>query len=636
MNQEKADLKKEKKKKKKKNLPVRLAALIPIAVIVVAIVVFNLFFFGTVLKPLAEKGLTAINQAPVLIKKIDANLFKSSLAIHGLEWTDKEKQSKNSFEFTYLAGDINNSALFKGKYHLDQMVIQNLRLNQANGRKEVSQGQSESEASQEVQDSAEGSETEPSADSESSFLSDFDASAYIQSQDLPISKEYQQFDSNIAGSKEKWDSKLSGDPISDDLNSDVESVKNIDVNAYKTAADLPKLKKDLDNVQSVSKNLKKEKSEFDSLKAEFSKDRKVYQNQYSRLKSMKNNGYKAFLIEGENSPLDAKSLLGPLLGEGLSSKIENYQNYFEMIQPFLPKKKSGKKEKKEPEALKQTFGKTILFPDYETAKVRVGEMALNGFAENGEPFDAKVLGYSTLLRNEAIRYSLSVGSNQTLDIRGKILETNNKVAITGKGGKKNLQLNSFFPSSDALDIQGKGDLDISYYMEKDGARNFELRLNATSAKMNYKKADNQLGKILQAELGKIQTFYIQVSMTQKSNQKAKITVKSDLSDRINQAMKNQLKSQIDAYNRQIKAAYQKEANQYLSQANDKLNTSFDLKELNKQEKQINSAESTLKTQEDKINKKTDDIKSEQSKKLEDSTKEATEKVKKNLPGGLSF
>ncbi len=114
-------------KKTKRKGPLRLEAIIPIAVVMALTVAYFKLFFDSNLESLIEWTATRVHGAEVDIADIDTSFLGGSFELKGLEVTDKNNPNRNIFSVGSIRFKFLWDALLRGKFVVEDASIKEIQ-----------------------------------------------------------------------------------------------------------------------------------------------------------------------------------------------------------------------------------------------------------------------------------------------------------------------------------------------------------------------------------------------------------------------------------------------------------------------------------------------------------------------------
>lgn len=119
--------KKEKKKNKKKG-PIRTGAVVPFIVVAAATVAFSMFLLDSTLKKTFEFVGTKVNGAEVNVAEVVTSFKTLNMEIKGVQFTNKDQPSMNSFEIGRMNFSMLWDALLRGKILIDDIAVNDIMI----------------------------------------------------------------------------------------------------------------------------------------------------------------------------------------------------------------------------------------------------------------------------------------------------------------------------------------------------------------------------------------------------------------------------------------------------------------------------------------------------------------------------
>ncbi len=345
------------KKKPKAKGPIRIEAIVPVAIIFGLIYGYFFLFFDSHVKSLIEWGGYKALGAEVNVASLKTSFFDASLRISGIEITDADKPQRNLFEIGEIRFKALWDALLRAKFVVEEAVVEKIKYGTT--RKRVGKVKSPEppatgpsfidEETKKLRGQALTFVTAKYDNNVVSDLAKIIGGANYKDQlqgmidSLPSKKRAQELESNYKGLDKVWDQKFKALPQQKDfeeLNQRFTKVKSKDFNSpQELAASLQEYDKIYKELDAKVKLIQTTKDELSSDLAKVQSDVKGFEEM---VKTDTQSIEKRFQIP----KLDAKEITLSLFDKYLAPYKEKVNKYKDMLFKYLPPKFTASKEVK--------------------------------------------------------------------------------------------------------------------------------------------------------------------------------------------------------------------------------------------------------------------------------------------------
>jgi uncharacterized protein (TIGR03545 family) len=546
------------------NKIIRIKGLLIWVAVVALIAAFLLIFLDVILKKTFISTSETINRAKVELNTLETGLMDTSVRLDGLEWSDREKPMRNLFAFDTATFDLDAGPLLRKRLTIDTVSVDGLRF-------DTERKTSGAISKYEKKDKSENKEEKPDTGKKLLANLSIDVSKVIDIEKIPAVQEARRM-KNLAEKKtEEWNQRIKKAADTQELQANYETIRKIDVNAYKFPADLIKAKNDAETVQKFIKQVQAKKEEADSLVKNFEAEQQNIRNEYANLKKMSQKAPKELLMSADSSPIDSRAIMEELVGkkmtETVTTAVALYRKYHHMIP--MPEKNGDK-----PETVKRVAekGTNVYFKTPgETPRVYIKNMHLNGQMKNGDVLTGDIKNLSTDISFKPYELALNLAKGAdgrtffTLDGQVGVVEDSlsTYLRITAAGYPvaeiiKPEENNYLKGVSGNLNIQGQ---------IKGTGESFKLDMRLTSSSMgmeiNSDGMDKTLAGLLSSALGRVEDFTADLSAEGKLDDFS-VAISTNLQDIISRNVKGYVNEQLKKVNDEIQKRYAAELNKVFS------------------------------------------------------------------------
>lgn len=476
--------------KKKSKGPIRLEAVIPVTIIVVAVGVFFTLFFDTLLKGAFEKVGYAVVGAEVNVASVKTSFSHANIDVRGIQITNAEEPTHNSLEIGSIRFGMSWSGLLKARFIIDEMAVEQVALDTTRSHpgkvkppeppkppsNEPSQVEEEAmKLKEQTLKKMQGEYQGNAIGDLAAVLSGGDSSAQLKNIEgtLASKKMADDLQAKFSEKQKYWNEKLKTLPQGKDFQALGEKIKQVKTKDFKTPQELADSLKQLDG---ILKEADVKFKEIQSQSGELNKDLSDLQKQAQDLQAQVQTDIKTLEARLKLPHLDAVSMTKAIFGHYLDPYTAKFRRYQAMAEKYIPpnlihKKGQGKNEveiKPHPreKGVTYEFGRANSLPAFWIKKISLSSKA------NAEKGFGDMSGKIT-----------DVTSNQTLVGKPTVIEF--------KGDFPSAQMNGL-TSKIVIDARSEKsridfDLGVAGYLvqNKDFVNSADVQLSLEKAKAHF-------------------------------------------------------------------------------------------------------------------------------------------------------
>lgn len=523
------------------------------------------FLVDIIIERAIEAAGTRINGAKVDIKKADLSLMPLGLTLEGIEVTDREKPMTNLLQIARAALLIDSGNLMYGKKIIDEMTIDNIRLNTPRRRsgaiekKKKDRGEAQKKSKSPL--SFESRLKFPSLDIPS-------VDQILERESLDTLKKSDSVQNGLKKKREHWKERLGNLPDSEKIKEYKERAEAISksfkedrsntLTALKAAAALRKeVTSDLDKIKEARKELREDVNDFKDDLKEIKRLSKEDSKRLEAKYSLSSAGLSNF----------SRLLFGDAIGRMTRRGIELY----EKLKPFIEKAvKNGSAQSKRIKR-ERSKGSYVRFKESDPRPdflIKEAGLTLNIPAGNirGEiknvTADQHIIGVPVTytLQGENLRGIESVhlqGEVNNLDKEAIV----NKLNLKLKGYElDDVQLMSGASEFPVAVKSALADIDIDIILTGwTFSSAINGRFRSVSIESNKKNDTGRFAEILSDALAGIKNFSIEGTVSGKPDD-YHITVASDIDDYMKEAIDETVKAESERFEKKLRAKLEEKTN----------------------------------------------------------------------------
>lgn len=628
-------------KNKKAKGPIRWNAIIPFVLVSALFYLYFVLFFDLHMKKALEWIGYQVVGAEVDIAQFKSSFIKGNVQISKIEITDKDNPDHNSLEIGDVRFDLNWNALLKVKFVVEEIAVEGVQLmsKRAYPGKVAPPPPSSNEPSlvDQLQSKA---LNKLDKDNQNNVLSDvaqflqtgkFDDQIKNLDSQLQSKKMLEDLNKKWADKKTEWDAKLKTLPNSQDLKNLSDRFGKI---KYKDFANIQELDASVKEAQALIQEVDAKSKQTQDVKSQLDSDLKSLDQDYKALDNQIKKDIDTVKNRLKIPKIDAASFAKALFMDYLRPYLAKIDHYRALAEQYLPPKyakmvagQTAKEENDSIQALPRAQGVTYEFPVkngyplFWIQKVSISSKS-NARTDYGD--------FSGLISNITSNQR-QIGQPTTLKITGDYTKMNiHNILLTGlldntqaspvvkfqfNVGSYPLTDLKLMNSQDGSISIPNSDTNLSSSGEIVGFKNYDLKLNNTFNKVNFKiSSDNKtVDEILNKTLGTINTFNLQASA--KGELKSlDIDIRSSLAGDLEKSFQSLLQNKINEANAQLQKTINNEIDKLKSQFNS----------------QVDGIKNQAQTEINKVQAQIDEQKKQGEQKIDQAKKDFENKTKSQL------
>ncbi|MCF8058966.1 MAG: TIGR03545 family protein [Bacteriovoracaceae bacterium] len=369
-------------KKTKAKGPIRWGAVVPIILISGSLFLYGKYALDNHLRKAVIWSIERTHGAEVNLKSLKLSFLKGSLALNGLEITDKESPSLNLLAIKNIFFNLNTYELLKAKFIVETSEITGIEWGTPRKKpgvifpipkksKNESLAKLEASTIKAAQENFQGNALENVAN----VLGGNDAKSELKDikAELTTEKKIKELEAELKGKEEFYKKKISDLKSQEEFNKVKSSVKQYKWNKNDPIASLKSLNDLVKQTKSVAK---KYEDDIKAIKEDVKKIEDVSKNIDQWIEEDMNS-----LQSKAGLPnLDAEKLAFSLFGTYFGTNVAKYRKYSEIAKEYMPPPKTQRK-KSDLLPTKRGQGKNYLFPKVgENPKVWIKKVKISSQA----------------------------------------------------------------------------------------------------------------------------------------------------------------------------------------------------------------------------------------------------------------
>lgn len=335
----------EKVKKVKKKGPLRIEAIIPLAVIVLCLYLYGKFALDNNLRQALIFGAEQVHGAEVNLKSLRLKIFEGSLTLKGLQVTDKSEPQKNLFQVDEFTFALDTYELLKAKFIVDLSKIGGIKWGVP--RKKAGMiypaSQTKSEELEKLEQSAIATAKEEFQGNVLGNAANIIGGKKAKDEIKDIKKELiteqkiKEIEAEVKEKEEYYKQRLSSLKGDNEIKSVKERAENY---KWNKSNPIKSLKEINDIVKDANSVVKRYKSDLQNLKADAKKIENIGTNVDKWIEQdMQNLQSMAGVPE-----LNPESLAYSLFGNYFGENVAKFRKYSEVAKEYMPPPKSERKK----------------------------------------------------------------------------------------------------------------------------------------------------------------------------------------------------------------------------------------------------------------------------------------------------
>jgi len=353
-------------KVKKKKGPIRVEAIVPVAIVFLLFFAYFKFFFDANVKWAMEYGGTYANGAEVDVGSVHTSFLNASMAIHDIEVTDKEAPKTNLVQIGSIEFKALWDGLLRGKIVIPLASVGDIMVGtQRKHEGRVLPVKKSSESNVTTIQSSALAETQKALDgnifgdiAQVAGGTDYKDKLKEMQGNLKSSQYLTKLQNDLKDKQKAWKERLAKLPQKQEFDDIQKRVKALKVDgkdpmaALKAVKEIDKIYKEVD---AKVKLVKDTKNDLDS-------DLKQYKNAYADVNKFINEDLKD--LEGKMGlpSLDPKDLAMRVFGRQFASQIQRAEKYMRLAREYMPPPKAQRKPKDDLTPREREKGRDYKFP----------------------------------------------------------------------------------------------------------------------------------------------------------------------------------------------------------------------------------------------------------------------------------
>lgn len=566
----------------------RWSGLIGFVVVLALLLVIGFFFIDNWIKAGIEAGGTRINGAEVNVGDVDLTFSPIGFKLENLRITDVDEPSKNLFELDEARLQLRLAPLFFGRINIEAMIVDGMRSGTERRRPGRVLHQADSPAA------ADGSNTEtpssadatsrsaPATDAAQTAPGGATASAADESADSSLPDPTQVALSNLEQTRTAVSrAQTQMQSASDNVGSALDSLPNDDsLDDYDRRLDALAERR-LDSIEAVRRsrddlNALAEQAARDQLSVANARQaaRDAVQTAENALADVSAAPARDWDALREKYPLNAATATRfgrMLLGDEIFDQVEQIQDWYQQVSPWLARLAPERSEDDGPQRLD---GRYVRFPHPNPAPDFLLREALIGFEADGQPWRIQLLDVTgqQSMTGQPVRIEIVKGDLDdprlriagVLDRRGDVVH--DRFELFGRD--LGLGARSLAVADAQLDwVPGRTDLSGTVDVI-DGELDGNLALQFTDSDFQAEGASRTTALLNQA-LRSVSAFDMGIDI-EGTVRRPQLSLSSDLDNQLNQALSRAVREEYDRWLAQSRANLEAEAAQLRAPLDERL------------------------------------------------------------------
>jgi uncharacterized protein (TIGR03545 family) len=421
-------------KKVKKKGPLRLEAIIPIAIIIgLSSLYFKLFFDSNLATGLEYAG-TMVHGAEVNIEDIDTSILGASISIKNIQVTDKEDPKFNMFQIEEVSSKLVWDALLRGKFVVDSSVIKNIAFKSLR-KKPGKILKSEERGSEAIKKLEEGILNQSKEEFQGNILGDLasvmgggDTKGQLEAikETLVVEKTIDEMSADLDKKEVEWKQSIDSLTQKEELDSIRNEIKNIKVDKKKPWEAVKKVKPLVEKVKNKTEEFKKVSSE---IKTMYDK----YGDTIKNLDKLAEQDMQNLQNRMKIPDIDVADFSMGLFGKLFQEKVASIRKYTALAEEYLPKSVTDEAKAQAQDAKKAVNDAAKGKKAPKTAAAEPSKKLIPPKRGKGEDVRFPITtGYPLFWLKKAEVSSKSSASEFSGDVEGSLTNFTTEPSIVGK------------------------------------------------------------------------------------------------------------------------------------------------------------------------------------------------------------
>ncbi|MDD3065398.1 MAG: TIGR03545 family protein [Endomicrobiaceae bacterium] len=583
---------------------IRLNFIIPTAIVIALITVFNVLFFDVLLKKAFIATGEMIFGAKVEVVSLKTSFTHLSLEMTGLKCADRNGYFKNLIDIDQIKFQAKFSPLLRKKIVIDEMSVTGLKWGterKTSGKlppkkeKKFEKKKKKDGMFSKFFEGAKNKATSefnnlPAVDAFAKIeaqTKNFDVNSLINTADLQSLNEINKLSAETEAKYNNYKTKISEYKIEDKIEetktliNDISKTKSFalsDISA--SAGKIEKLKENKKELENILKDLNNAK-----------KDLTESVNFTKQIQTMINKDIDSLSSKVALPGLDTRNISRILFGQQWINRTDKIIYYMTLVKKYMPEKKA-EKEVKERQKGRDIIFKQKLYPDLLISKINItGTTAKNsktqgidfsGFIKNISS-SPDMIGSPVTLEIKGNNGSQSLLVEGIFDYRGNASDNILKITLKGLSGSA---LN--IPDNDYLPLINTGNMNMyGTFSLKDNKFLCSADIKLDNIKEKVIPDDTTMKYIVKIT-NSIKSFSVSAKAGVNDKNESEFNISSDIDKKISEAVSNLFASQIAEVKEKARSEINKMIQEKQKQLEEKLGADKDslLKDINLKTKTI--------------------------------------------------
>jgi uncharacterized protein (TIGR03545 family) len=563
----------------------RIQGIAVFVVLTVLIAVFLVLFLDKIIKDTIEDQGSRVMESQIDIASLSTSLLSQSMDIGNLQIANADQLDENLVQAGLIKFDFDGGRALSKKVIIDDMRLEDLRLNQKR------------EAPAKPYKPAR-KEPEPEGKSEDKSSADFDMlqgldfknpKDILKDETLETLEVVEKTKGDLEALKTKWQTQVEQQLSKESLAQIQQRIKELQTKS-KNLKDLSAIQSVTAEIQALQKDIQSRIDTIQNFKKDLAADIRQAEKLASEIKALPKKDFDRWRKKYSLDLKGGTGLISKMVSGPLKTKIDKAWGYYKQISPYLKSDSDSKKESK-PEKLERGKGQFIKFtspkpfPDF---LIRQAKLSLNVWDQDvagdfqgltddpkvyGKPFNLNLTGS----QNEAFKqFKLKLVLDRTRAEAADFLETqvdSLKIEPVPLGDWATL-------SQGFADINGK----IDIQNEQNLKGNFKVKVHGASFVQTGKTA-NEMSRVLGNVLKSVNQFYIQGAVNGTPDEYT-LNIKTDLDEILAKSVRKLFDEKIKTFEADLKKSVTASTAGPLSEVNSSVAGLVDFKKILKTEEGI--------------------------------------------------
>jgi len=560
----------EKNLKKKPGI-LRLWAAAVFLIIVGIITAILLLIIDPLIKYTLEYTLSKATGRTTYIDSVDTKVFETTLKLSNISILSQDNSDSDDITIDSVKLKLNTQHLLEKKYDFEIISFGNITLNTK------VQKHQEEHITQSV-DSSISATKKSLKETPKPALPSVDA--LIAKEGLASVKTAKEMKREMTKIKEKWSKVAKGSEQKEKLASLKKQLKDLEKKA-KEVKNIQQIPAILEDAKKLKSDIKSFKREMEALNDEYKKDKKLIEKYIADIKTLPMKDYEHLKSKYSLDQNGAMNLIGTHFSSSLEKYLRMGTKYYAMIEPYISSD-DAKEEEIQQERMKGKwikYARVHPYPDFVIRRLNAN------IIKNKYNFDVKIKDISD---DQKLYAKPIVGGMRSKSEDYKLFaidfEHNNlheTTLTTIKSKVQKFKLERYQPMAKLSLENSLINSDASAIIKEYSSLNAKVATKFLQTKLNYTSSGSSTDEIIKSILGDIKSFNIS-STIGGTLKEPKISLKTDIDEKLKKGVQKQLNKQIAKYKAKLKVAIQQEFTKQLGD--------MDLGEFNDIEKILNANE----------------------------------------------